>query len=88
MAQFPFHQVESDLASDSMYLHFSDRPIRRSVEMSPDIIIDLDEDDTVVGIDVQYVSAIIKETVASTRRGSRVREGLPSTSARLQLVGV
>jgi uncharacterized protein YuzE len=56
--------------------------------MSPDIIIDLDEDNGVVGIDVQYVSAIIKEKVASMRRGSGAQQGLSSTSARLQLVGV
>lgn len=88
MAQMPIHRVESDLTSDSMYLHFTDKPISHSVEMSPDIIIDLDEDNGVVGIDVQHMSILFNEAVTPTRQSRVGRGPAPSPAVRLQLVSV
>ena len=39
----------------------SDQPISHSFEMTPDIIIDLDKDNAVVGIDFQHVTELVKE---------------------------
>jgi uncharacterized protein YuzE len=50
-------QVEMDTESDSMYLHISEKQISHSVELHRDIIIlDIAEDDTVVGIELRAVS--------------------------------
>ena len=43
-------------ASDTLYVQFSDTPIHESVELHPDIILDVDESGTVVGIDIQSVT--------------------------------
>ena len=51
-------QVEMDTESDSMCLHISEKQISHRVELRRDIIIlDIAEDDTVVGIELRAVSA-------------------------------
>ena len=50
--------------SDSLYVQFSESPISVSVELHPDVILDLDEMGTVVGIDFQHVSELAAEATA------------------------
>lgn len=51
-------------ASDTLYVQFSDTPIHESVELHPDIILDVDESGTVVGIDIQSVTELAAEAEA------------------------
>ena len=53
-------------ASDAIYFLFRDAPVSHSVEYAPDIIIDLDENGVVVGLDVQNVTQLIRESVQTT----------------------
>ncbi len=74
--------VEVSEAADSLYIRFSNEPISHSMELSPDIILDLSADNTVIGVDMQHVSAWKDET-----RIGGVTRLLPTESrVRLQLV--
>ncbi len=44
---------------DTLYVQLSDSPVSVSVELHPDIILDVDVSGTVVGIDLQNVSELI-----------------------------
>ena len=48
-------------AANSMYIRFSSKQIDHSVEMTQDIIVDIAKDKTVVGLDFQYVTELLKE---------------------------
>ncbi len=52
--------VITDEAADSVYLQFGNQPISHSVELTGDIIIDLDEENAVVGMDIQHMSEVMK----------------------------
>ena len=71
--------IERGAASDSIYVQFSDEPISHSVELSPEVIIDVAEDNTVVGVDIQYVSDLLVEPRPAERPAA-------SANPRLQLV--
>ena len=75
--------IEKGTSSDSMYVQLSDEPVSYSVELSPDIIIDVTEDNTVVGIDIQYVSEVL-ERVQHTESPAAANK----LDYSLQLVGV
>ena len=47
--------------ADTLYVQFSEAAISHSVELHPDIILDVDENGTVVGIDFQNVSQLAAE---------------------------
>lgn len=47
--------------ADAMYLHFSDQPVIETKEITPDLVVDLAADGTLVGIDVQRVSELLEE---------------------------
>ena len=47
--------------SDSLYVRFSESPISVSVELHPDVILDVDVNGTVVGIDFQHVAELMAE---------------------------
>ena len=49
-------------ASDSLYVQMVDSQIAVSVELHPHIILDLDVNGTVVGIDFQHVTELLAET--------------------------
>jgi uncharacterized protein YuzE len=52
-----FKKIEKDVESDSMYLYLNDKQISHSVELYRDtIILDVAEDQTVVGIELCSVS--------------------------------
>lgn len=52
-----FKKIEKDAESDSMYLYLNDKQISHSVELYRDtIILDVAEDQTVVGIELCNVS--------------------------------
>ena len=57
--------IEKGSKSDTLYLQFNHHPIAHSFELEPDIIIDLDRDNAVVGIDVQHVAAFVARSVSS-----------------------
>ena len=61
---------KSDMA-DSMYIGFSSKQIDHSVEITQDIILDIAKDKTVVGLDFQYVTELLKESEESGRAGSQ-----------------
>lgn len=60
-------------ASDSLYLQLTTAQISHSVELHPDIIIDVAEDGLVVGIDVQNVEALRSELQESSQQVSSYR---------------
>ena len=76
--------IEKGTSSDSMYVQLSDEPVSYSVELSPDIIIDVTEDNTVVGIDIQYVSEVLVERVQHAESPAAANK----LDYSLQLVGV
>lgn len=47
--------------ADTLYVQFSEAAISHSVELHPDIILDVGESGTVVGIDFQNVSKLMAE---------------------------
>ena len=81
-----FQQFDSDPLADSMYFLLTDKPISYSVEMALDMIVDIAEDDSVVGIDIQHVTAILKQQALEDPTSGVVG---PTGFAvpRLQLVG-
>ena len=48
--------------ADTLYVQFSKSAIAHSVELHPDIILDVGENDTVVGIDFQNVAQLLAES--------------------------
>ena len=48
--------------ADTLYLQLSESAIYHSVELHPDIILDVGENDTVVGIDFQNVAQLLAES--------------------------
>lgn len=82
----PHIHVESDPEADSLYLRFGDKPISFSVEVTPDFILDIAEDNTVVGMDLQHLTAVLKERANA---GSTSGVFVPTGGAvpLLQLVG-
>lgn len=49
-------KLSYDKATDSLYIHLSDRPGADAQEVSDDIVLDFASDGTLVGIDVQHAS--------------------------------
>lgn len=69
--------------SDSLYIRFSSQTISHSVELDDDIIIDVADDNTVVGLDIQHASEVrdsIRAATSAPQPASRRR------SVKLQLV--
>jgi uncharacterized protein YuzE len=60
-------RIESDQKADALYIHFSDKPVKSTKEITPDIAMDFAEDGTPVGIDFQRFSELVAETAASNR---------------------
>ena len=50
--------IEISHESDAVYIKLSDKTIAISKEVTPDVIVDLDADGNVVGIDLQHVSEL------------------------------
>lgn len=50
--------------ADTLYVQFSESAISHSVELHPDIILDVGENGAVVGIDIQNVSQLAAESQA------------------------
>ena len=54
--------IDRDHQADALYIQLDhQRTINHTVELTPDILIDVAEDDTVVGIDIQHFSQLVKE---------------------------
>ena len=51
--EFKFHY---DSEHDIFYIRNAERKVKESVEFSEDIILDLDEDDNVIGVEIFYAS--------------------------------
>jgi uncharacterized protein YuzE len=49
-------KLRYDQATDSLYIHLSDRPSVDSDEVSDGVVLDYDENGTLVGIDLQHAS--------------------------------
>ena len=65
-------RIESDQKADALYIHLSAKAVKSTKELTPDIVVDLAEDGSLVGIDIQRFNELAEE-VAS--RGER-----PTTS--------
>ena len=52
--------------ADSLYIQFSEAPISHSVELHPDLIVDVTETNKVVGIDIQNVTEFVKEQLGTS----------------------
>ena len=63
--------------ADTLYVQFNESAISHSVELHPDIILDVNENGAVVGIDIQNVSQLAAE--AHEMRG--YAQPLPEVSA-------
>ena len=44
--------IETSKKADTMYIHLSNKPVAFSVEVSDDVVLDIDKDNLVVGIDI------------------------------------
>lgn len=51
--------------ADTLYIQFSESPITHSVELHPDIILDLGESGAVIGIDFQNIAQLLTEIPAT-----------------------
>ncbi len=51
-------RLNYDAATDSLYIHLSERPSVDSDEVSSGVVLDFDEHGSLVGIDVQHASQI------------------------------
>lgn len=49
-------KISYDKATDSLYIHLSDRPSVDSDEVNDGVVLDYDENGILVGIDVQHAS--------------------------------
>lgn len=49
-------RIAYDQATDSLYIHLSDRPSVDSDEVNEGVVLDYDANGTLVGIDVQHAS--------------------------------
>ena len=59
--------IEVNKDHDCIYVLFNDAPVSYSKELSGmDIILDFAADDSVVGLDIQHVSALLYERPAPT----------------------
>ena len=50
-------RLSYDVATDSLYIHLSERPSADSDEVSDGVVLDYAEDGALVGIDLQHASA-------------------------------
>ena len=57
--------IDFDEMIDALYIKLSDKLIETSQEVTPDIIVDLAEDGTAVGLDIQHVSMVSPADVAN-----------------------
>ena len=60
-------RIESDQKADALYIHFSDKPVKSTKELTPDIVMDIAEDGTPVGLDIQRFSELAVDV--ASRRG-------------------
>lgn len=74
--------VVVDSAVDACYIRLSDMPVRHTVELSEDILVDLDEFDIVVGVEVLDMSAPLP--LSELCKKMHVREGDQRYLAKLQ----
>ncbi len=51
--------------SDTLYVEFSDQPISHTYEYTRDVLFDLAEDNTIVGVDIQHASEVLSGDVDS-----------------------
>lgn len=49
-------RLDYDVATDSLYIHLSERPSVDSGEVADGVVLDFDVDGALVGIDVQHAS--------------------------------
>jgi uncharacterized protein YuzE len=45
--------------TDSLYIDLSEKPSKESLEVAPGIVLDFDEDNRIVGIDIDRASQIL-----------------------------
>ena len=74
-------KIKKGSVADSLYLQFSEKKISHSVELTPDIVIDVAEDNTVVGFDIQYLTEVLEEGLLPTALAT-----VQSPTVSLQLV--
>ena len=69
-----------DTIADAVYICLSNKPIKYTKEITPDILMDMAEDETPVGIDIQRWSELITEAkyrgVASEQNTTAETPGL------------
>ena len=54
--------IQKDDTVDALYIELDhQRAISHTVELTPDILVDVAADDTVVGIDIQYFSQLVEQ---------------------------
>ena len=63
--------INKSNVADSMYIRFSSKQIDHSAEITQDIILDIAKDKTVVGLDFQHVTELLKESEESGHAGSQ-----------------
>ena len=51
-------KLSYDKATDSLYIHLSDKPGADAQEVSEGVVLDFAQDGTLVGIDVQHASKV------------------------------
>lgn len=51
-------EISRDPETDSLYIRLKDSPIEHSVEYHPDVILDIDHQGNLAGIDLQHLSQL------------------------------
>ena len=74
-------RIESDPKADALYIHLSNKPVKSTRELTSDIALDIAEDGTPAGLDIQRFSELAEE-VAASNAGRR----MPSPGVSFELV--
>ncbi len=70
MASPKMHYFESD---DIIHINIQDGAEAKSVELSPNITVELDANDEIIGIEILHASTYIRDNVLETVQGKLLR---------------
>ena len=78
-------KVSHDPETDMLYIEFEDRPSLESFELCDGIVVDLDADEHVVGIEIEWASKKfdVEQLRAALERGARRSSRLTRARATL-----
>ena len=75
---------EAPPGSDALYIRLHQGTISRSLELGADVVLDLDQDNRVLGVDIQHVSLLDREHAAEPPLGTHLKLVDPEHEDQLQ----